>query len=140
MAELEAPTLVFEGRCPDCGELVRYEDGARRDWRVLDEAWDLVGDREEFQAYVTRAARAFTRMAAISRCKATRAGRRTPRRDAHRRGDSRDPRTARARRSVPDRFRPPRDPNFPDIGADEFNVIPDVPTLISIDNDDNDNP
>jgi hypothetical protein len=39
--------------------LVRYADGARRDWEVLDEAWDLVGDRAEFQAYVTRIARAF---------------------------------------------------------------------------------
>jgi hypothetical protein len=39
--------------------LVRYADGARGDWQVLDEAWDLVGDRAEFQAYVTRSARAF---------------------------------------------------------------------------------
>lgn len=39
--------------------LVRYADGTRSDWEVLDEAWDLVGDRADFQAYVTRTARAF---------------------------------------------------------------------------------
>lgn len=39
--------------------MVYFENGEQKEWKNLDEVWDLVGDKQEFQAYVENEARAY---------------------------------------------------------------------------------
>ena len=39
--------------------MIYFENGEQKEWKNLDEVWDLVGDKQEFQAYVETEALAY---------------------------------------------------------------------------------